>query len=317
MSWYTITYTCGHSGREQIYGSNVNGEREQEAARRGSRLCPTCYRQKTQDADEAAISGLELPGLSGSAKQTSWATDIRRRTLATLVNAGDQRAVALVQAREGDLTTARWWITHQHNTAQAVTALLPPTEEDITVATQAARVRTRRILDARPSETVTLEDPTFKPGRGQKRPPPILLNGPEINAMRLWRALIGERTTKSPPPELVRGDLRDIGYSETAADVMHRQLFPARVDHEVIRQWLSECDDQILVELVRMAVTDATTGDTVPWSQVHDAQWQFARRLQQRAAELCPDPPSVTAVDEDTQCRHGVSFKEDCDQCGL
>lgn len=28
MAWYAITYKCGHEGREQIYGTNVHGERE-------------------------------------------------------------------------------------------------------------------------------------------------------------------------------------------------------------------------------------------------------------------------------------------------
>lgn len=39
MAWYNIDYACGCSGREQIYGTNRNGERDRKQAWLGTRDC--------------------------------------------------------------------------------------------------------------------------------------------------------------------------------------------------------------------------------------------------------------------------------------
>lgn len=57
MAWYDITYKCGHEGREQIYGTNVHGEREARAAWLSEhKLCPDCYKaEKRREEKEMGL----------------------------------------------------------------------------------------------------------------------------------------------------------------------------------------------------------------------------------------------------------------------
>lgn len=53
MAWYDITYKCGHTGREQICGTNVHGEREKRAAWIAeNKLCPECYKAAMRKKNE-------------------------------------------------------------------------------------------------------------------------------------------------------------------------------------------------------------------------------------------------------------------------
>lgn len=89
MSIYTITHSCGHTQEHQIYGTNVRGERERKADYLADRTCSDCY-QEQQAAERAAQSkqakkdNADLPKLTGSEKQISWAETIRAKASAEL-----------------------------------------------------------------------------------------------------------------------------------------------------------------------------------------------------------------------------------------
>lgn len=94
MSLYSITYACGHDGERDIRGTNVHGEREREADRLARGDCPDCYREAQGQARHrvaATVVDLDaLPALTGSDRQTAWATKIRIDGIAAIVTAVDQ-----------------------------------------------------------------------------------------------------------------------------------------------------------------------------------------------------------------------------------
>jgi hypothetical protein len=124
MAWTSITYSCGHTGELQLFGSSRSREYAIANAERG--LCPDCYEAKLA-ADRAAATAAaaaeaaeqELPALEGTDKQVAWALTIRQQFLAALdqwladnpVRADVDptpllRAVAAIQGE----TSAHWWI---------------------------------------------------------------------------------------------------------------------------------------------------------------------------------------------------------------
>lgn len=81
MAWETVSYSCGHAARLQMYGPLKGRESKKEWLER-SGLCPECYASKKQAEREAADQkardeAAKLPSLEGSDKQVAWATKIR------------------------------------------------------------------------------------------------------------------------------------------------------------------------------------------------------------------------------------------------
>lgn len=58
MAWYNIDYACGCSGREQIYGTNRNGERDRKQAWLGTRDCKDCYAKKVASEKAAKTEAM-------------------------------------------------------------------------------------------------------------------------------------------------------------------------------------------------------------------------------------------------------------------
>lgn len=140
MGKYSINYSCGHDGEEQLYGKISERERYVEWAE-GSKLCPECYRAKlaaereaeSREASEAnAAAG--LPALIGSPKQIAWAESIRAKALSASGNQicadpemriaaqpADKQGIcrivlAAMQAARTELerqASAKWWIEHR------------------------------------------------------------------------------------------------------------------------------------------------------------------------------------------------------------
>lgn len=90
MAWETITYSCGHTGREQLYGKHEARERT-VAARAKYGLCEECA-AKARDAQNqrAAQTNAEagLPSLSGTPKQIAWAETLRAQAYRALTAEG-------------------------------------------------------------------------------------------------------------------------------------------------------------------------------------------------------------------------------------
>ena len=82
MAWYDITYACGHTGREQLYGKNE--ERERRLRYLEGCMCPECEKKNVaRRVEEQRItdSAAGLPDLTGSDKQIAWARQLRKSFL--------------------------------------------------------------------------------------------------------------------------------------------------------------------------------------------------------------------------------------------
>ncbi|AVF28866.1 hypothetical protein [Paenibacillus larvae] len=86
MSWYYGTFSCGHQGRVNICGPTKN--RQWIADRRFSGLCEECFakdlkekRQKESEKAAELAKEMELPELSGTPKQITWANTLRQRLI--------------------------------------------------------------------------------------------------------------------------------------------------------------------------------------------------------------------------------------------
>lgn len=83
MAWFYGEYTCGHEGRTNVVGPTKN--RQYIADRNFAKMCPDCYekhiaeeREKANIEAEKKAAEMELPILSGSEKQITWANTIRQ-----------------------------------------------------------------------------------------------------------------------------------------------------------------------------------------------------------------------------------------------
>jgi hypothetical protein len=87
MAWYSITGTCGHTFRKQLYGKITSRESYVEWAE-DNLLCPDCFKkQQEKEKDDAAKKALEkakkekLPELEGTEKQIRWALVLREKQI--------------------------------------------------------------------------------------------------------------------------------------------------------------------------------------------------------------------------------------------
>lgn len=84
MAWYDGTHACGHEGRINVVGPTK--DRQWKVDRHFEKLCPECWEiekqrkfdEENQKATEAAAE-MELPVLTGSEKQVSWANTLRQK----------------------------------------------------------------------------------------------------------------------------------------------------------------------------------------------------------------------------------------------
>lgn len=120
MAWWTIDHTCGHTSEQQIYGTDVRGEREYTAKQRGKQPCPDCLQRDRDERSRAAAERAESEGwpeLTGSRKQIAWAQTLRAEAV-DAVTAQVRRAYAASEAMVRlatmlllrERTTAAWWI---------------------------------------------------------------------------------------------------------------------------------------------------------------------------------------------------------------
>ena len=76
-----VTYSCGHTGEVQLFGTSKDRERkikwyEEEA------LCPECYKKQQEERGKALAAEYNLPEITGvSDKQIAFAETLRGRYL--------------------------------------------------------------------------------------------------------------------------------------------------------------------------------------------------------------------------------------------
>ena len=88
MAWHYGTYNCGHEGRTNIIGKTK--DREWKADKHFSGLCPECWEvEKQRQFDEANAKAaaeaaeMDLPELTGTERQVSWANTLRQAWIKT------------------------------------------------------------------------------------------------------------------------------------------------------------------------------------------------------------------------------------------
>jgi hypothetical protein len=110
---HIITHACGHGQIHHLAG--YARQQEQKAKWLETTRCRECFiadKQAVQAEaaahDVAAVAHLTLPALSGSDRQTAWATTLRAARIVAMTsqNGGDATISSLVS----HLTDAKWWI---------------------------------------------------------------------------------------------------------------------------------------------------------------------------------------------------------------
>jgi len=109
-----IIHACGHEQAHHLTG--FDSQQERKAKWLKTTTCRDCFiaEKRAEEAaaaalSSAAISHLDLPHLTGSDRQISWASTIRTKRLAGLTNLysdGDCYTCLRV-------TDAKWWIDHR------------------------------------------------------------------------------------------------------------------------------------------------------------------------------------------------------------
>lgn len=155
MAWHTITRTCGHDERIQIYGTNSHGERDRKAEWEATRECRPCHdariaaeRQEASEQATAAATEAGLPALTGSDRQVAWAETLRAdrlRQIDTMIATETDRLARIdAEGRPADLidrqrqgldiiarlrdlavskTDAKWWIDYRSQRIGALARL--------------------------------------------------------------------------------------------------------------------------------------------------------------------------------------------------
>lgn len=96
MAWNTITYACGHTEEQQLYGKMDSRERTVAAA--AGHDCPACRAAKSATQDAAN----NLPTLVGSEKQIGWASECRAKLLPLLDAEAARGTGLLARIEAGD-----------------------------------------------------------------------------------------------------------------------------------------------------------------------------------------------------------------------
>ncbi len=116
-----ITHSCGHIERHFV-GGMFAADGDAQARRIARMKCKPCFKAGKQakanvqaETDRATLAGMDLPELTGSEKQTSWATTIRLERLAAL-----HRTMPALVPSYASIADAKWWIDHRGSDLSAL-----------------------------------------------------------------------------------------------------------------------------------------------------------------------------------------------------
>ena len=140
-----IIHACGHEQGHYLTGHDSQQERKAKWLKTTN--CRDCFvaEKRAEEAAAAALSStaishLDLPPLTGTDRQISWASTIRTKRLAALTNLNsDADCKACLQ-----VTDAKWWIdcrdltdvdlmaaANQASNMQSVPTLMPSTTDPV------------------------------------------------------------------------------------------------------------------------------------------------------------------------------------------
>ena len=153
MAWYYGTYSCGHEGKVNIAGPTK--DREWKKDKHFSGLCPECYRRALEQtraaenaAAEKAAEEMDLPELSGSPKQKTWANTIR-------VNIIEKFSDVVRDFRNSEKTKARIYVD-----GHSVTVTLDDMDKMIDILIQ--KTESRFWIDRRGQRIDSFFDEMYK-----------------------------------------------------------------------------------------------------------------------------------------------------------
>lgn len=107
---HEVKHSCGHAEQHVIFGMFA-ADIDRQARQLSRRKCTPCYKAgKATKAmtDAALLADINLPALTGSEKQVSWAETIRVESLALLHRADPARVVIFAA-----IVDAKWWIDNR------------------------------------------------------------------------------------------------------------------------------------------------------------------------------------------------------------
>ena len=111
MAKYDVTYACGHTETVELFGKTSERERKIKWME-GDCLCPSCCKAKQQK--EAAA--FNLPELTGTPKQISWAETLRNKVFRELNKVfrelSEEAPAEFVDWLKGQ-TESRFWIDNK------------------------------------------------------------------------------------------------------------------------------------------------------------------------------------------------------------
>jgi hypothetical protein len=141
MAWTDWTYSCGHEGREQMYGHYSSRDARVEYLE--GRLCPDCFKKEAREIAAKQeklyldpLSKLSLSALRGTEKQVTWANGIRVQKLAALLDSSGGDVTKIIERIkvEDDFgkalrifvyaTNAAWWIDNRNESPKAILNLI-------------------------------------------------------------------------------------------------------------------------------------------------------------------------------------------------
>lgn len=154
---YTITHSCGHEERLELFGPR--SQREWRIKKAEEEMCDDCYSEWKTAQCAQQNKELGLPELTGTEKQIAWAEKIRYQAMDELTRIGklvhedkqDQfrEGLNLIYGKE----QASWWIDHrdQFEYTDSVSRLVTQVLEESTKAEQDS---TPEALDAKAEATI-------------------------------------------------------------------------------------------------------------------------------------------------------------------
>ena len=117
-----IKYSCGHEGILEVFGKAEERERKIKYFEEFG-LCPSCYKAEKSSEEREVAEKHKLPGLKGSEKQISRASNIRKGLIekfeeekqAIRKGAGDDFADFLDEFTKDYYKndSSSWWIDHR------------------------------------------------------------------------------------------------------------------------------------------------------------------------------------------------------------
>ena len=109
-----IIHACGHEQAHHLTG--FESQQERKAKWLKTTTCRDCFVAEKQAEEvaaaalsSAAVSHLVLPPLAGTDRQIGWASTIRTKRLAVLINSNS--GADCYACRQ--VTDAKWWIDHR------------------------------------------------------------------------------------------------------------------------------------------------------------------------------------------------------------